>query len=205
MTNLRHLDGGRNNPDDVAAGITALDLRRRRVTLDHEVFSGTFALRRPDPDHDLDLVHAWMNDPEVARFWKMAWPRDRIASYLCRQDRSTHSTPYLGELGGVPISYWELYRADLDPLAQYYDVREHDAGVHGLLGPAEYRGRRLGVSLLGAISNWLLDADRRASRVVLEPDVQNTRVIRLAELAGFRRVTDVDLPTKRAALMVRDR
>ena len=26
------------------------------------------------------------------------------------------------------MSYWELYRADLDPLAQHYVAREHDAG-----------------------------------------------------------------------------
>jgi RimJ/RimL family protein N-acetyltransferase len=146
-----------------------------------------------------------MNEPEVARFWKMPWPRERIASYLRQQDRSTHSTPYLGELDGVPMSYWELYRADLDPLARHYAARDHDAGLHMLLGPAECRGRGLAVGLLRAVSTWQLDADPRATRVVGEPDVDNVRTIRVAELAGFRRITDIDLPDKRAALMVRDR
>jgi RimJ/RimL family protein N-acetyltransferase len=41
--------------------------------------------------------------------------------------------------------------------------------------------------------------------VIGEPDVENERVIRVAELAGFRRAMDIDLPDKRAALMIRDR
>ena len=161
--------------------------------------------RRLDLDRDLDLVHRWMNDPEVARFWRKPWPRDRIASYLRRQHLSAHTTPYLGELDGASMSYWELYRADLDPLARYYAAREHDAGVHLLLGPAECRGRGLGVDLLRAVSTWQLDADPRATRVIAEPDVGNVRSVRTFERAGFRRVTDLDLPDKRAALMVRNR
>ncbi|ORB83150.1 GNAT family N-acetyltransferase [Mycobacterium kansasii] len=185
--------------------MNTLDLRERRAALDHHRFSGEFWLRRLIPGRDLDLVHCWMNDPEVARFWGKPWPRVRIASYLRRQHRSTHSTPYLGVLNGVPMSYWELSRADLDPLAQYYAARHHDAGVHLLLGPAECRGQRLAVDLLRAVCSWQLDADPRATRVVAEPDVDNMRSVRAFERAGFRHITDLDLPDKRAALMIRER
>ncbi len=182
--------------------MNTLDLRRVR---NQQAFSGEFSLRRLDPDRDLDLVHAWMNDPEVARFWEKPWPRAEIASYLRRQHRSAHSTPYLGELDGAPMSYWELYRADLDPLAEHYAAREHDAGVHLLLGPAECRGTGLAAGLLRAVSGWQLETDPRATRIVAEPDVDNLRSIRAFERAGFRRSADLDLPNKRAALMIRDR
>ncbi len=181
------------------------DLLHRCATLEHDGIPGTFSLRLLDPERDLDVLHRWMNDPEVARYWNKAWPRERIASYLDEQQLSTHSTPYLGELNGVPMSYWELYRADLDPVAQYYDAREHDAGVHLLLGPAECRGRRLAADLLRVTSAWQLDADPLATRVIGEPDASNVRLIRVAELAGFRHVMDIDLPHKRAALLVRAR
>ena len=178
--------------------------RRDGVALDQEVFAGDFSLRRVDPDQDLQLVHSWMNDPEVARFWKMPWPLAEIASYLHRQDTSGHSTPYLGLLNGVPMSYWEVYCAELDPLAQYYAAGEHDVGLHMLLGPAECRGRKLAVDLIAAVSTRLLSRDPR-TRVVAEPDVENTRVIRILEGLGWRRAADLDLPTKRAALMILDR
>lgn len=180
-------------------------VEQRHLELNSGVFSGRFALRRLDPGRDLALVHAWMNDPEVARFWEMPWPPDRIADYLHRQLASRHSTAYLGTLGDVAMSYWELYRADLDPLARHYPARDHDAGVHLLLGPADHRGRGLAAELLRAVSGWQLTADPQACRVVAEPDVGNERSVRVFEQAGFRRVADLDLPDKRAALMVRDR
>lgn len=187
------------------AAMDALDVQQRRAVLDYEAQSGEFSLRRLDLDRDLDLLHSWMNDPAVARFWKKPWPRDEIASYLREQDHSEHSAPFLGEVDGVPISYWELYRADLDPLAQHYAVRAHDVGLHMLLGPATIRGRGLAVSLVRAVSTWQLDADPRATRVVIEPDVENVRAIRAAERAGFQLIAEVQLPNKRAALMVRNR
>ncbi|HEX2299878.1 MAG TPA: GNAT family N-acetyltransferase [Pseudonocardiaceae bacterium] len=168
-------------------------------------FSGRFTVRRVDPPLDLALVHAWMNDPEVARFWEMPWPPDRIADYLHRQVASPHSTAYLGMLDGAAMSYWELYRADLDHLARYYPARDHDAGVHLLIGSAGHRGRGLAAELLRAVSGWQLDADPQAGRVVAEPDVRNERSVRVFEQAGFRRVADLDLPDKRAALMIRHR
>jgi RimJ/RimL family protein N-acetyltransferase len=185
--------------------VNALVPPHHRAAVDLRASVGQFSLRRLDPDRDLDLVHAWMNDPEVARSWKMAWPRDRIAGYLREQDCSTHSVPYLGVLDGVAMSYWELYRADLDPLAQHYAAREHDAGIHLLLGPAECRGRGLATGLLRAVSSWQLEADPLATRVVGEPDANNQRVIRALERAGFERAAYLDLPNKRAALMIRER
>ncbi|WP_421845083.1 GNAT family N-acetyltransferase [Mycobacterium sp.] len=185
--------------------MNTLNASQCRATLDHEAFSGEFSLRELDPDRDLDMLHGWMNDPEVARYWRKPWPRERIKSYLLDQHHSSHLDPYLGLLNGDPISYWELYRADLDPLAEHYAAHKHDAGVHMLLGPAECRGRQLGAHLLRVISTWQLDADPRTLRVVAEPDVENIRMIRALERAGFRRTVDLDLPDKRAALMVRSR
>lgn len=181
------------------------DLAGRRAALGHQGFDGTFSLRSLDVDRDLDVLHSWMNDPVVATYWKKPWSRSRIESYLREQELSDHSSPYLGELDGVPMSYWELYRADLDPLSKFYEARAHDAGIHMLLGPAQFRGRRLAADLLRVISAWQLDADPVATRVIGEPDASNVRLLRVAELAGFRHVADLDLPDKRAALMVRER
>jgi acetyl CoA:N6-hydroxylysine acetyl transferase len=77
--------------------VATLTPREFRATLDDDSCSGQFLLRRMDPDRDLNLVHSWMNDAEVARFWEMPWPRERIASYLLEQHRSVDSAAYLGE------------------------------------------------------------------------------------------------------------
>lgn len=185
--------------------MTTITTNARRVHLASLPDGSGFSLRSVDLARDLESVHAWMNDPEVARYWEMAQPVEQIAAYLRQQVRSGHSTPYIGCIDGVPMSYWELYRADLDPLAGHYMFRPRDAGVHLLLGPSGYRGRGLGVPLLRAVTDWQLTVDPYASRVVAEPDVRNARSVRAFEQAGFRKAREVDLPDKRAALMVRER
>jgi RimJ/RimL family protein N-acetyltransferase len=113
--------------------------------------------------------------------------------------------PCLGLLDGTPVSYWEVYRADLDPLARYYPARPHDTGVHLLLGPSRARGRGLGSLLIAALAERILLARPRCNRVVAEPDVRNLPSVRVFERAGFEFTAELALPTKRAALMIRRR
>ncbi len=168
--------------------------------------AGEFRLGPVRLPADLDLLAGWMNDPEVAAFWELAGPPDRTARHVRAQlDGDGRSLPCLGLLDGEPMSYWELYRADLDPLAAHYPARPHDTGLHLLLGPAASRGRGLGAVLLGALAERILRRRPHCERVVAEPDVRNRRSVRAFERAGFRAAAELDLPGKRAALMVRTR
>lgn len=167
---------------------------------------GTFQLVPVSLDRDLPLVHAWMNDPAVAEFWELAGPRHRTADHLRAQlDGDGRSVPCLGVLDGTPMSYWEIYRADLDPLALHCPVLPHDTGIHLLLGAAGDRGRGLGSALLRAVADLVLDRRPACARVVAEPDHRNTPSLAAFLGAGFRYAAEVDLPGKRAALMIRDR
>ncbi|MET7641598.1 GNAT family N-acetyltransferase [Streptomyces sp. NPDC005438] len=163
--------------------------------------AGHFSLRPVRLEEDLSTVHRWMNDPVVARFWEMPHPPDRIAGHLRQQLASAHSLPFLGLLDGEPMSYWELYRADLDFLAEHYQPRPFDLGVHLLLGPSRFRGRGLGAAMLRTVAEWQLAVEPRAERVLAEPDVTNHRSVRAFERAGFVRVEELRLPDKRAYLM----
>ncbi|WP_428986347.1 GNAT family N-acetyltransferase [Streptomyces camelliae] len=167
---------------------------------------GSFHLVPVRIDDDLPLVHRWMNDPEVARSWELAGSQSRTEEHLRAQlDGDGRSVPCLGVLDGTPMSYWEIYRADLDPLARHYPARPHDTGIHLLVGGAADRGRGLGSALLRAVADLILDRRPACARVVAEPDLHNTPSVAAFLSAGFRFVAEVDLPGKRAALMVRDR
>ncbi|MFD4987025.1 GNAT family N-acetyltransferase [Streptomyces sp. NPDC058374] len=167
---------------------------------------GIFRLVPLAPADDLALVTAWMNDPAVAAFWELAGPPEVTARHVHAQlSGDGRSVPCLGLLDGRPMSYWELYRADLDPLARHYPARPHDTGVHLLLGGAADRGRGLGTALLRAVARLVLAHRPRCGRVVAEPDVRNAPSVAAFRRAGFRLDTEVELPDKRAALMVRQR
>ncbi|WP_460106434.1 GNAT family N-acetyltransferase [Streptomyces sp. YKOK-J1] len=167
---------------------------------------GLFHLVPVRLEDDLPLIHRWMNDPAVDAFWELAGPMDRTENHLRAQlDGDGRSVPCLGVLDGVPMSYWEIYRADLDPLARHCPTRPHDTGIHLLVGEAADRGRGLGSALLKAVTDLVLDRRPACARVVAEPDVRNTASVTAFLRAGFRFASEVELPGKRAALVVRDR
>ncbi|MFE7273186.1 GNAT family N-acetyltransferase [Streptomyces sp. NPDC057623] len=157
-------------------------------------------------ERDLPIIDRWMNDPAVAAFWGLAGPQnateEHLRSHLTSDGRSV---PCLGLLEGTPMSYWEIYRADLDPLARHYPARPHDTGVHLLIGAVGDRGRGLGGSLLRAVADLALDKRPACARIIAEPDIRNTPSVAAFLDAGFRFSAEIDLPAKRAALMVRDR
>lgn len=167
---------------------------------------GVLHLRPVRVGRDLPLISRWMNDPAVAAFWRLAGPQSVVEEHLRRQlDGDGRSIPCLGLLDGTPMSYWEVYRADLDPLARHYPARPHDTGVHLVIGAVADRGRGLGSALLRALADLVLDKRPSCARVIAEPDLRNTPSVSAFLSAGFRFSAEVDLPDKRAALMVRDR
>ncbi|MFJ9540224.1 GNAT family N-acetyltransferase [Streptomyces sp. NPDC101225] len=168
--------------------------------------AGVFQLVPVQVERDLPLINRWMNDPAVAEFWELAGPRAVIESHLRAQlSGDGRSVPCLGVLEGTPMSYWEIYRADLDPLARHFPLRPHDTGIHLLIGEVADRGRKLGSTLLRAVADLALNKRPACARVIAEPDLRNTPSVAAFLSAGFRFSAEVDLPTKRAALVVRDR
>jgi RimJ/RimL family protein N-acetyltransferase len=167
---------------------------------------GPFQLVPVRLDRDLPLISRWMNDPAVAAFWELAGSHAQTEEHVRAQlNGDGRSVPCVGVLDGTPMSYWEIYRADLDPLARHYPARPHDTGVHLLIGGVADRGRGLGSALLRAVADLVLDRRPACGRVVAEPDLRNTPSVAAFLNAGFRYAAEVDLPAKRAALMIRDR
>ncbi|WP_405956717.1 GNAT family N-acetyltransferase [Streptomyces phaeochromogenes] len=168
--------------------------------------AGVFHLASVHLDRDLPLISRWMNDPAVAAFWELSGPGTATEDHLRGQlGGDGRSVPCLGVLDGTPMSYWEIYRADLDPLARHYPARLHDTGIHLLIGGVANRGRGLGTTLLRAVSDLVLDRRPSCARVIAEPDLRNIPSVSAFLSAGFRFSAEVELPDRKAALMVRDR
>ncbi|UGQ13910.1 acetyltransferase [Yinghuangia sp. ASG 101] len=166
---------------------------------------GRFSFHELHIKRDLPIIHTWMNDPEIARWWHLAGDVDTTARHLAERRGLTHATTYVGCLDDEPVSYWELYRADLDPLAEHYAAQPHDVGVHLIIGPPAHRGRGLGSLLLFVVADLILRAAPDTQRVVADPDVRNAASVAAFRRAGFRRAADLALPGRTAALMIRDR
>ncbi|WP_349307857.1 MULTISPECIES: GNAT family N-acetyltransferase [unclassified Streptomyces] len=168
--------------------------------------AGTFHLVPALVERDLPMITGWMNDPAVAEFWELDGPPQITEQHLRGQlDGDGRSVPCLGVLDGTPMSYWEIYRADLDLVSRYYPSRPHDTGLHLLIAGVTDRARGLGTTLLRAVADHVLDHRPACARVIAEPDLRNTPSVAAFLAAGFRFSAEVELPGKRAALMIRDR
>ena len=179
-------------------------LRERAVYLEHARTRARTIWTRPiDPALDVDLVAAWMREPEVERYWAMAWPADRIADYLATHHADPHREAFVTFVDDTPVGYLEVYDPAHDVLGAHYPVEPGDVGAHVLIGDKDFRGR-YSVSL-GLATNRFLFGRPGVRRLVGEPDVRNHNFLSLLAFLGFRKEAELDLPDKRAALMVCER
>ncbi|HEY8544591.1 MAG TPA: GNAT family N-acetyltransferase [Acidimicrobiales bacterium] len=183
------------------AGTTRVPGRDRAVYEERSRTRGRVIWTRPvDAEADLDLLHRWMHEPEVARYWEMAWPMEKIAEYLHQHDQDPHRDNYVTYVDDTPVGYLETYDPAHDILGTRYEVRPGDLGAHVLIGDPDFRGR-YSVSL-GLATNRFLFGRPGVERVVGEPDAGNHNFLSLLAFLGFRKLGEIDLPGKRAALMV---
>ena len=159
----------------------------------------TFIHRPVDPVGDLDLLHAWVTQPR-ARFWGMTtYTRDEVGEVYDFLDGLTTHHAYLVHRDDRPVSIFQTYEPQHDPVGETYDVQEGDLGCHLFVGPAEspepgFTGRLMEY-LFGVVLS-----DPSVHRIVVEPDVRNAASIARFERAGLHRGDVVELPDKTAQL-----
>jgi hypothetical protein len=160
---------------------------------------GTLSLRPFDLTEDVTTLHGWVTQP-YARYWGLltASIQDVHAEYL-RIEQSGHHRAFLGEHDGRPAFLMERYEPTYDAVGEAYDVAPGDIGMHVLVGPpvAPIAG------FTGAVFETIMDSlfsDPLIDRIVVEPDVRNTKIHALNERMGFRKHSIVDLPDKQAWL-----
>ncbi|WP_432026889.1 GNAT family N-acetyltransferase [Streptomyces sp. 1222.5] len=177
---------------------------------------GTVGVRPLDPQADADVIHAWVSE-ERAVFWGMnGLTRTQVAEiYAHMAGLDTHHA-HLVTRDGAPVALLQTYEPAADRVGECYDVRPGDLGVHLLLAPAGADGAHPGwtAALLTAIASYvLLTLDRR--RIVVDPDVRNTKAIARFARQGFAPgpvvvlpevdIPDVYLPEKHAQLAFLER
>lgn len=163
-----------------------------------------------DPEGHAELMHDWMHQPHVAPWWGADRTLEQTTAYLQRQWDTGHVVPWIashsapgddGDGGWTPFGYTELYRPADDPLADHFPLTGSDRGWHVLVGPPDALGRGLPRLMGRAVLARLLTLPG-IDRVVCEPDERNSRMLGFCRALGYEQVALLDLPDKRAALMV---
>ncbi|OOF92602.1 hypothetical protein ASPCADRAFT_54822 [Aspergillus carbonarius ITEM 5010] len=151
---------------------------------------------------DLDLLHKWMNDPRVNASWGEAGPIEHQEKFLRTNLNSKHSFPVIGCWDGKPFGYFELYWVKEDRLGPLIGGADnYDRGIHLLIGEQEFRGPHRVPLWLSALVHYCWLADSRTQTVMLEPRVDNVKLITYLQESGFYKEGEVTFPHKQSALM----
>ncbi|KAF2137613.1 uncharacterized protein K452DRAFT_301798 [Aplosporella prunicola CBS 121167] len=154
-------------------------------------------------ESDTDLLHRWMNDPRVAHFWGEQGPRDHQEQFLKSGLRNKHSFPVIGCWDGKPFGYFEIYWVKEDGLGKHLGgaCGDYDRGIHLLIGEQEFRGAHRVRIWLTALLHYCFLADMRTEAVMLEPRIDNEKLRKYLEDAGFFKEREVTFPHKQSNLM----
>jgi aminoglycoside 6'-N-acetyltransferase len=123
---------------------------------------------RPASDDDADLLVAWHEDPEVARYWDdETFTREEMLERLARSGVES----FVIEEGSTPVGYLQVWQEG------------EETGLDMFLVP-KARGRGLGPDAARAVASHLL-ASGRCSRVTVDPYTWNASAVRAWRRAGF--------------------
>ncbi|PXW81619.1 RimJ/RimL family protein N-acetyltransferase [Nitrosomonas sp. Nm84] len=161
---------------------------------------GTLTFRAIDPVADLECFNRWMNDPVVTEFWQESGDLVKHRAYLSGIQTDPHMINLIGCLDDAPFGYFEIYWAKEDRIAPYYDVDDFDRGWHVLIGEPHMRGKPFVTAWLPSISHYLFLDDSRTQRIVIEPRIDNHKMLRNLAQCGYAHLKEFDFPHKRAVL-----
>lgn len=144
---------------------------------------------RPLAEHDLPMLHDWLNRPHVVEWWGGEAQRPSLAEVLRDYRPGALAregvTAFIALLGGEPIGYAQSYVALGSGGGWWED--ETDPGVRGIdqfIADPGRLNRGLGTQLVRALVARLFE-DPAVTNVQTDPAPHNLRAIRCCEKAGF--------------------
>jgi RimJ/RimL family protein N-acetyltransferase len=145
--------------------------------------TGSFGLRPLRVPEDIDTIHAWVSQPH-ARYWGLCGQsRERVlAAY---HEIVESARVYLGYHQGVPHFLVECYDPAGHAVSRHYPVEPGDRGMHLLVAPPSAVTRGFTWSVFRLVMDFLF-ADPATRRVVVEPDIRNTKIHDLNGRGGCR-------------------
>lgn len=168
---------------------------------------------RPLTDEDLPLLHGWLNEPGVVRWWEgddVSWHAVVRDYGSTSTDPTEHWLAFLGD--DAPFGWIQCYAA-----ADYAGEHEVEAwwalrvdrtaaGIDYLVGDPRKRGKGLGSAMIrDFVEDVVFGRHPGWTQVCASPLEANVASWRALEKAGFKYAGTFDAPHGLCRLMVADR
>jgi aminoglycoside 6'-N-acetyltransferase len=167
---------------------------------------------RPLTYSDLPLLHRWLNDPEVVRWWEgddVSWDA------VVRDYGPTSNEPtehWIASVEDEPIGWIQCYAAvdyGAEDEVQHWwraGVDRTAAGIDYLIGEADTRGRGWGTAMIRTfVTDIVFGRHPEWSQACASPLAANKASVRALEKAGFGRAGTFEDSHGQAVVMAIDR
>ncbi|NDI36046.1 GNAT family N-acetyltransferase [Chengkuizengella sediminis] len=174
---------------------------RQTVTYVDIQYKKVVTVRPVSYEKDLEIIYKWMHEEHLAPFWKLDVSLNEFQNYLKKSLEAEHKDIYIASLDDEPVCYFMTYKVSEDQIRNYYDVEEGDLGGHFAIGKRENLRKEVMIPLLrGLLSFGFYRYDTK--HIIVEPDIRNRIVIPTLKQCGFEIHSYIQLPHKKAALMI---
>ncbi|MBW4566840.1 MAG: acetyltransferase [Tolypothrix carrinoi HA7290-LM1] len=148
-----------------------------------------------DEMHDYQLMAKWLTDDKVLEFYEgrdNPFPLERIIEtykpLVMGDDPVIACLVYYEEL---PIGYIQYCLLDnlsaSDRQTYCMDETNNVYAIDLFIGEANYWNQGIGTKILSTLVNYIF-GELQADKIVIDPNVRNTRAIRCYEKCGFEKV-----------------
>lgn len=140
-------------------------------------------------ERDIPLLAKWLSDPAVLEFYEgRDNPFDYDKAKKVFMDSDDEETKCIIEYVHRPIGYIQFYELDEVTKRKYGFGQELIYGIDQFIGEVEYWNKGIGTLLVNSMTSYLIK-EKRAKRVIMDPQAGNLRAIRCYEKSGFRKVS----------------
>ncbi len=154
---------------------------------------------RPLAHADLELMHRWLNNDFVARWWP-GWPSlEQVrARYLPRIEERNATKGYIIEFDATPIGFIQCYRdvADAPHFAALFEEPERAAGIDLFLGDRASAYRGLGPRIIRQFLREIVFEAAATNLCMIDPAQNNAPAIRAYQKAGFQHLCTIKVPAE---------
>jgi RimJ/RimL family protein N-acetyltransferase len=161
---------------------------------------------RPLAESDLPLIHAWLNNPEVARWYGLDLENltrptlNQVVEHYMPRIRGERPTfCYVIMSGPRPAGFIQTYRVgDYPDYARAIDYDDEAWAIDLFIGEDDHRGGGFASRALVRFLKSEVFSRTGVEVAVISPNLANKRALRAYEKAGFRHLKTVWVPQENA-------
>lgn len=149
--------------------------------------NGNLKVRKLE-EKDNYLLARWLSNPSVLEFYEgrdNPFDLDKVNKVF--YDSEDDEFKCIVEFDGNEIGYIQFYQLDDETKKEYGYYDGNIYGADQFIGEIEYWNKGIGTLLVTSMVKFLIE-HKKADRLVMDPQIRNTRAIKCYEKCGFKKV-----------------